>query len=399
MQHAYPTHAHYDDSLYPLPLSKWVKATLATGIGFGVMLIGSVYGDELQRLVFYGIPLPLIFVAAAAPLTLLARPKALEKTLLVCLFLCMAIPSLFYSPYLDYGLGKILNLLVSFFIASAILSNVLLDIGPNRLGRILLGILVFMLVMAVGWKLAFGFFNRQVLFFMNGPIVFARIMGIGAILSFFCLKSKLRFLVTGVFLAAMFWTESKGPVFAVILTYFIFLSIPLNPKRLAVLIMAGIALVTLTLVAFAYEDVLSDLPVFGRYFQTLDFSQTSTSNSNGLRMFYMRGSMALLAANPILGVGLGGWGAAMYLPSATYPHNLLLEVLTEMGLIMGPLFLIPYVMFLRTRNRVSPYYYVGIFFWLASLVSGDILDSRYILVFGTLAALDWYRRTHPEVAT
>jgi len=397
MQHPQPTQALYaDDSLYPLPLNKWVKAILATGIGFGVLLIGSVYGDGFQRLVFYGIPIPLFFILGAAPLALLVRGKVLEKTTLVCLCLCMAIPSLFYSANIDYGIAKILNLIVTYFIAGAILSNVLLDIGPYRLGRILLGIFIFLLVMAVAWKMAFGFFNRQVLFFMNGPIVFARNMGIGAVLAYFCVSGPKKYVLTAVFLAAMFWTESKGPLFAAVITYFIYLSIPLNPKRLAIIIMAGLSLVVMVAVIIAFEDVLSEVQVFDRYFQTLDFSGSSASSES--RLYFLRGSMVLIAKNMLFGVGLGGWGVAMYYPPDSYPHNLLIEVFSEMGILIGTVFLIPYVAFLRTRNRVSPYYFVAIFFWLASMVSGDILDSRYILIFGTLASLDWYRRTHPESA-
>ncbi len=107
----------------------------------------------------------------------------------------------------------------------------------------------------------------------------------------------------------------------------------------------------------------------------------------------------LLASNPILGTGLGSFAGAI--PDSIqpghfyqYPHNVLLELASETGivglaLIMGPLLLGWATLFWRGIEAASAaiagiLMFVAVFFTVANL-SGDIPSERGLWIFGIVA--------------
>jgi O-antigen ligase len=104
--------------------------------------------------------------------------------------------------------------------------------------------------------------------------------------------------------------------------------------------------------------------------------------SISLRWAVIYGSFQAFLTNPILGAGLGDWANNLSNLGFIYPHNFFVEVFVEGGIFLGFLFCIPYVIFLK--NPKSMLFLVSFYLLLSQQVSGDILDSRYWLVFSIL---------------
>lgn len=371
----------------------WARVVFPACIAFALLLIGTIYSDPSGRLIVGGIPIQIVFVVIAVPLAFLSRGSVLSRVMLITTLLFAAIPSVMLSTNTPYAIYKVLNLIVVYFLSTAIFVDVLLKAGPARLSHIFVGLFITLFVCALAWKLRFGLFSRDVMFFMNGPIVFARLMGIGAVLAWLCVSGKKRYILVGCFLVAMVWTESKGPLVAIFGTVLAgFLLPPFTVKRLGVVAVSLILAALLATTVIVFERTLSEMPILKRYFVTADIHNAQSAGSIGTRLDRLHISWEMFQREPVFGVGMGDWGIESGYGPAAYPHNLFLEIFTEMGLLLGLVFLIPYIFLSDPRNRVSPFFYVLIFMWFASMVSGDLLDSRYILVFGTLAWVDRWMR-------
>ena len=172
----------------------------------------------------------------------------------------------------------------------------------------------------------------------KNPIWIARICGEQILLLFVLSKWKLiqsKKILFLFLLIICFATGSKGPIFSVIIigiSYYISISM-LMSRKIAILISATILSV---LFVFLLNNLLS-IPILNRFSNKSVESATSVSNGS-------RASMYLYTLNAIpekllFGHGLGSWTNSywsIYGVSAvknSYPHNILLEMLFECGLI------------------------------------------------------------------
>ena len=90
-------------------------------------------------------------------------------------------------------------------------------------------------------------------------------------------------------------------------------------------------------------------------------------------------TIALIPDVPF-GLGLGAWDRAVDTKLPTpYPHNLFLELWSEGGLILGSFAAIPFVVFLFAPKNV--FWYLAFCLFLAQMVSGDISDARFLMIF------------------
>lgn len=356
--------------------------------GMAVLLIGAIYGDARDKLSVAGIPIGLVTAGIASFFLIGAMNRASIATIWRALVLLVAILPLLWTNNNIYGLYSLSNLFLSYSLSSILICESLHRLGERRHATVLVAILTTLLFLAILWKIRFGLFNREVLFFLNGPIVFSRLMGAGLILTWLTLEGKKKYVLALLFLAGVVWTESKGPLMALILTAGIGMILgkhKLSMKYILPVLFVVMAVIVITV----FEDFFSQLPVFERYFKTIDPNSSFAQGSWGTRIDRYIVSFDIIAAHPFTGVGLGNWASATGYPLGSYPHNLFLEVFSEMGIFIGTLFLLPYVVTLPLRYRYSSYYYVMVFFLFASQVSGDLLDSRYVLVFATLTAVSF----------
>jgi hypothetical protein len=133
-------------------------------------------------------------------------------------------------------------------------------------------------------------------------------------------------------------------------------------------------------------ELIEKVSFFGRFLIAIavfDVGVTqATYGSIGSRIDLITESISLLVHNP-LGVGVGSWASRTGLLWAEYPHNLIVELLCEGGMVFGALALVPYFLFAGSSVRML--IASGWFLFLSQQVSGDLLDSRLLLALSLTA--------------
>jgi O-antigen ligase len=117
-------------------------------------------------------------------------------------------------------------------------------------------------------------------------------------------------------------------------------------------------------------------------------------------------AVTLIEHHPLVGVGAGGFQSVgrLAVPPEDYPHNMVLEVWSELGLLPLVILLASIVTLLaglwrgawrHTRDRAGPLLYVLIGFLLfnlfATLLTGDLNDNR---AFWGVFGLAWFVVQH-----
>lgn len=257
-----------------------------------------------------------------------------------------------------------------------------------------LKLMLLILIMTVLQKYLTGFFDRDSRFLLNGPIVFGWFMGFSALTTTYMMVRKelsgYWIIPLTAFLLALFWTESKGPLLALFFSVGMFL---LSNYRLSRARWALSVLVVFLTGVFLIVDVVGDA---GRLLVLFSFwSDPSVSNESGSiagRQGAWEDAVAIFLSNPAIGVGVGNWQFNSAYGELQYPHNLILELAAETGLVG----LLPFV-----GGLVACFLYcagwarlVLVFFLLCLSFSGDFSYLRYVLVIpmGSLFAVATCRR-------
>jgi O-antigen ligase len=109
--------------------------------------------------------------------------------------------------------------------------------------------------------------------------------------------------------------------------------------------------------------------------------------SVGARLEFYRSALTAVAEKPLLGRGTGGWSVYYYgQDRRAYPHNLLLEVLVEQGLLgftallifLGTLFVALKRMLVMAGPQLALFPTLVVFCLSNSMFSGDLDDNRLL---------------------
>mgnify|MGYP000873077812 CR=1 FL=1 len=354
-------------------------------LGFLVLLVGEI--TNLERLYLFNtiyINQVLMLCTFYLSLFIIFILNRQSKFIHWLLFLLPISLSLIWSDNYVYGIFKLGNLYISSFIS---LSFFMLAIKLNNLKffiNTLITMLFFLLFIAIIYKSQVGFFDRNQLFFLSGPIVFGRLMGVGAALSLIGIHSLKNKILFSIFTLAVIWTASKGPIIALLITWLTYFLFKMSYKEKAFSLFA-IFVISIPLInnLNIIQDVGLSRVIDAFNYMFLGNLDDSVSHSISIRQSIMYQSIDLFLQNPFFGVGVGGWAANISNEGLIYPHNFFLEVFSEGGLLLGGLFCVPYVIFLLKPNSVL--FYAVLFLLISQLFSGDILDSRYWLVFSILS--------------
>jgi O-antigen ligase len=228
------------------------------------------------------------------------------------------------------------------------------------------------LALTIVFKFAYGLNDREVRFFLNGPIVFAWLMGLAFLLSLhLCLRTRRLWYgaMCAVFIAAIIWSGSKGPLIATMAGFVYLLSKSNKLKYLA--FSSAVLLGTILLAAEA-----GILPERLMAFQRIGSGETTEDDfgSVELRQLMWQVSYSMFENEPLTGVGLANWpdhapGFKLGGAPVTYPHNIALEILSEHGLVGAvALVAILVTLFLKSGALARG---IMIFVITALLFSGD----------------------------
>lgn len=283
-------------------------------------------------------------------------------------------------------------------------------VGLEGFLKYLLITALLILVITLSYKMMFGFWDRGVRFFINGPIVFSWFMGFGILVSLYLrkidgIRQNTAYLLIFVFSCAMAWTESKGPL---VVLLFVLLKVlcdeyqvqnflkkivrinkispalgkfinssadnvsgNINQKKISASVIA------IVMVSFILVSAFTPSGIIGRFLNIVVASSEVNYGSIGIRIEMWKMAWKIFLENMYIGVGPTNWGLHSGMLDLLYPHNILLEVASELGLVgLLALFFVLINVWIKTTylGRITILYFLS-----AGMLSGDISYLRLIM--------------------
>jgi O-antigen ligase len=369
-----------------------------------LLAIGRVYDERLEIAdINLGAFLSVIYLASVIFMLFSIKKTILSKSKV--LFYSFYLLALLMTPILwlvfditEYGFEKAINFWLIVIPISVVVAEKYERKDVINTFYILLGVTCLLaLLSGVGLSSVAERADGRMTALGGGPIVFARWMGFG-IISLLFLPIKIKYIykysLILIFFILALASGSRGPILALFLTGLVYVF--LNFNRVIVRISLVVFFLTSVLVFSGLEKQISKLGNSKRVFMNISKkggSKQSTSTRSNLAI----GSFLLLQNYP-LGVGAGNWQvitnklSPTHLMPLEYPHNLVLEVACEYGLqtVLVLLLLFLYVFRLSYHKMIqfktyktSLYpllFYLFLFLFLNSLVSGMLNDSRLLFI-------------------
>ena len=377
-----------------------------------MLAIGRIYDERLDFLeIRFSFILSLVYIVSSCILITSIKNIKLEKTkktlLVFYSYLLIITPILwiifeymeygFHNTtyeYMEYGILKYLNFILIVIPISIIISERFNYRDVSYLFKILLFLTLTLSVLGV--VELFSDIEGRLSVLGGGPIVFARWMNFGILILLFYPQNKwkiLRYLLVVLFLLLSFAAGSRGPVFAVLISLAVYFA--LNFRRTFYkVILFSVLFISVIMVTSIGKKVIK---LGGGDRIVMNITRGGSVQSTGARIDFLDRSLAVLIEKPY-GVGCGNWQAqanknnSKYLMAHAYPHNLLFELTNEYGIFAGLIFLFLmcqsfYLSYQKMRiykhNKSSFYsllFYSLIFFFINSMVSGDLGDARMLFI-------------------
>ncbi|HET8668286.1 MAG TPA: O-antigen ligase family protein [Terriglobales bacterium] len=282
---------------------------------------------------------------------------------------------------------------------------------------------VLLLTIVLGAKTLLGVFGGTVATTKEGDIADITRIGAGQLIGVTILillyykfiESRARHLVLIClpFLAvAMVATVARGPMVSLVLAIFVGMLVLhksaglWSRKQIAIglAVIAVVAAVGLALVAQQRTAQAKFAQKESEFMALLQGSE-NPGGTAGSRLQFYRVAIGSFAQKPFLGWGLGSWGTIYYgMERQSYPHNIILEIAVEQG-VMGlgafGIFVWLGLQALRRVVRETPKLAfvvpVAAFCFLISMFSGDIGNRAVWFWWGSAFALARMRSLDPTV--
>ena len=383
--------------------AKTINSWIFLFFSCALLAIGRVYDERLEIAeINLGIFLSVIYLVSVIFMLFSIKKTILSKSKV--LFYSFYLLALLMTPILwlvfdvtDYGFEKAINFWLIVIPISVVIAEKYERKDVLNTFYILLAVTCLLALLSFFGPSITERADGRMTALGGGPIVFARWMGFGIITLLFLpvkIKYIYKYSLILIFFILALATGSRGPILGLFLTGFVYVF--LNFNRVIVRISLGVFLVISVLVFSGVEKQIAKLGNSKRVFMNISKkggSKQSTSTRNNLAI----GSFLLLQNYP-LGVGAGNWQlitnklSSTHLMPLEYPHNLVLEVACEYGiqtvLLLLLLFLyvfhLSYHKMIKYKNDKTSFYpllfYLFLFFFFNSLVSGMLNDSRLLFV-------------------
>jgi O-antigen ligase len=329
-----------------------------------------------------------------------------EASLAIALALVVLVSSA-YTPAPGYGQEKAVRFItltmLAFVVPLVVVQN------SQELYRFLLGIMAIGLVLALE-----GLLEGGVLFtaFGSNTLELGYGAGIAILIVMFLILPGSRsvasraaaIVIVGVLTWAMIGSGSRGPLqaLAVSMVMTFLLSLVLRYRRrfalISIVAVAGIVL-------FVFSSALVPSASLARFRLLLSGGETQAQTSSaGTRLFYWRQSLALLSEHPLVGGGAGAFARfVLGVDTQEYPHNILLELASETGLVGLTIFVCLLLSILQrllfalhisglihdyNRSLLFTVFALLTFELVGAMLSGDLNDGRGLwALFGVTIAV------------
>lgn len=322
-----------------------------------------------------------LFIYASIPFLLLYLFLLLNyynsKTLLILVCFCsLLLFSSFTGLNISFGIKKVF---IGLLIPLCLLPLMKPLRGEKKIIFIAFSHLALVInLIALIYKFKNGFMVRQVNFGLLGPITFGWINTILLVINLFGKFSKKIILIA---LLMIIWSGSKGPFLISLFFILYYFKNSFSKIRIKDVLVAAtlLVLVIYNLLPY-YEDVRIFKTIVDFYSNSDTYVSEGGAGSIGSRAFYFSKAIEIWFKNILFGIGFGSWES--YVTGHKYPHNLLLEIIAEVGLIgFSFLLLIIY------RFKKNEYFFIFILGILLQFTSGDFSYFRYYFIFILLGLL------------
>lgn len=305
--------------------------------------------------------------------------------------------SLLYTDSPGYGTDKFLRFIT--ITALAAFGPFFLMTNLDKFKRFFF-VLVFVSTLLVFYLILFSPGSYLPSIFGITPIAWGRKAGISAliIVYFFLFQYKSnvkKFLWFGILLInliGLWWTGARGPVATLFLSVIIVTSLSIGFKIKKVNLKIALAALLLTLICavliFSYSDYFST--TLSRFTRFQEGMEAASPN----RLTFIKNGILAIESNPLFGLGVGGFKSYISADSIrAYPHNIILELGSELGIIGIVLFIsligfcLEYQLKIKASSKGTLYSLtltmIGLttYTFFNALLSGDINDNRLLFTF------------------
>ena len=314
--------------------------------------------------------------------------KKRDAVVLFIFFVCTAVfgaVGILRSDHIGYAFEKLDGAVILTLVITILIYLVVIRYNETILYKYFLSWFLIILFATLIYKLQFGFFDREINFFLNGPIVYGWMMGFGGIVSFHLFKvtrSRVYLFFILIFIVALFWTQSKGPIIAFAVGFFLYLWMSSTWRFRLLILGVFFGMSILLMVFFADIEGMdnSRLSAIARIFQ--QSSPDTDEGSIGIRWVLIEEAFRNFMDSPLIGSGLGNFIFDEHL----YPHNQHLEILSELGIFAACLHVIFITVALIKANNLNKS--LMFFFIIGASFSGNISYLRFIYPFALLSIIN-----------
>ena len=184
-----------------------------------------------------------------------------------------------------------------------------------------------------------------------------------------------------------FTAGSRGPLYAFVIILFLYFLFSFRRNFIKIIILIFLGIASITTLSLTENDKGVGSQSTSRIF--------NTSIGAYARVDRVKRSVKLIPKAPF-GVGIGNWAqesnrfSHLFHRDKEYAHNIFLELLNELGIVVLLLFIILLITFLDSSLFLlffqEHYYFVRLTFilfvylFINALVSGDIVDNRLMFI-------------------
>lgn len=375
---------------------RWSFPSAAFEVFFALFLFAGVYKNTpISSIAPVNLTIVFMGLSGLAAIGLLVRRQlALQRPVLLfvgvfILFAVYALVSLTWSPNGPYAVDKTVKLFTT--TAWALAGAVVIASSNERHLERFFDCTVAVAIAAVLVAIV-NIPRPSTDLFGANYIVLGRVIGLATLIAAYRLWNR-----------PNSWTESAG--WGALLILFLF-GLAVNGSRAALLttiLALGGLLILLVLRSksipgspigyflgvIATTSLVAGFWIFGlvpRTIRRLMHISIDSGSSVGQRVDYWLDSVVAFRTSPVLGHGWGSWGVVTNNSGAPWPHNIILEVLVELGLVglllFGLVIAIPFVVNARRPSKTQALLLgLVLFMLLNALISADINGNRYLFAF------------------
>lgn len=325
------------------------------------------------------------------------KKKALSLIYVYLLFVTWLLISLYWTPSSVYAIEKSLNFVI--LGTWIVFGSLIISQNPERIKRFFFSIFSLSLWMAVEAYMQLSVNQGNFVEVLGGNYIgLGRVIGFATLLIFcyllFYAKNKLQVLLLFILLCSYLYlllnVGSRGPFIACSIGMLVPLlfSIRINKGSLTLAKYTVFIFIIVLFLGTYIFFVIQNGKMLGTISRLMTlFVEDNHGSSAATRLEHYNHAIRLWSEKFLTGHGIGAWPLINgFSDVRSYPHNIILEIMVEMGIIGLFLFclFLYFGIFYVKRNINSSKIYLTflmlfIFTFFNSLISGDLNDNRLLL--------------------